>query len=55
MDVFGALVLIIVMYIVVPVAVCAATLIALGGAERLLPGAMRDRALARREDATDRH
>ena len=55
MDVFGALVLIILMYIVLPVAVCAATLVALGGAERLLPSGMRDRALARRDDASERH
>ncbi len=54
MDIFGALVLIIVMYIVIPVGICLAAVVALGGAERLLPGSMRDRALARRDDGDHR-
>ena len=48
MDVFGALLLMIVMYIVSPVAICLAALVALGGAERLLPGGTRDRSLRER-------
>ena len=55
MDVFGALVLIILMYIVVPVVICAVALYLLGGFERLLPGGMRDRALARREHTSGEH
>jgi hypothetical protein len=43
MDVFGALVLFIVLYIVLPLAVCIAALVLLGGAERLLPGGTRTR------------
>lgn len=52
MNVLGALLLIVVMYIVIPVGVCAAALVALGGAERFLPPAMRARATARREEHT---
>jgi hypothetical protein len=54
-EVFGALLLVIVMYIVVPVSVCVAALVALGGAEGFLPGGMRDRAVARREQRANHH
>ncbi|MFN8557196.1 MAG: hypothetical protein U0531_07550 [Dehalococcoidia bacterium] len=55
MHIFGALLLIVVMYLVVPIALCAAALVALGGAERLLPGGLRDRALAQRAQEDGRH
>jgi hypothetical protein len=41
MDVLWGIILLIVMYIVIPVAVIGATLAMLGGGERLLPPAMR--------------
>lgn len=53
MEILGAIVLFLVMYIVVPVAICAATIAALGGGERFLPGSMRDRAVARRGQHVD--
>ncbi len=55
MDVFGAVVLIIVMYFVIPIGVCVAALIAMGGAERFLPPAMRARATARRTQRPEGH
>lgn len=54
-EILGALLLIVLMYLVIPIGVCVAALAALGGAERFLPGAMRDRALARREHTAERH
>jgi hypothetical protein len=42
-DVLGALVLLIVMYIVIPVAICAAAIAVMGGLDRFLPGFMRGR------------
>ena len=41
MEVLSGIILLIIMYIVIPVAVIGATLVMLGGAERLLPPAMR--------------
>lgn len=55
MEIFGALVLMIVMYIVIPLGICFAALVLLGGAERLLPGGMRDRAVARRDQDSAGH
>jgi hypothetical protein len=54
-DIFGALVLFIVMYLVIPVAICAAALVVFGGAERFLPAGMRNRAVAGRESRSDHH
>ena len=47
MDVLGALLLVIVMYIIIPVAVCVAALVLLGGAERLIPGGAKRSASSR--------
>jgi hypothetical protein len=56
MQVFGALVLLIVMYFVIPIAICVATLVALGGAENFLPAGMRERAAARsRASSPEQH
>ena len=43
MDVLWGLIVLAVMYIIVPVAILAATLAALGGGERFLPPALRPR------------
>lgn len=55
MNIVGPLVLLIVMYIVVPIAICAATIAALGGTERFLPGGLQGRAAAGRDQGTDHH
>jgi hypothetical protein len=55
MDVIGALLLMFVMYILIPLAVVVATIVALGGAERLLPGGTRPRAVAPRDSHADHH
>jgi len=55
MDVFAGIVLLAVMYVVIPVAVTVGMIVILGGSERLLPGAMRDRAVARRNGASEHH
>ena len=55
MDIVAALLLMIVMYIAIPVAACAITIALLGGGERFLPDAMRQRAEARREQADHSH
>ena len=43
MDIFGALVLFVVLFVVIPVAVCAAAMVLMGGAEQMLPGGTRAR------------
>ena len=55
MDVLGALLMIVVFYFVIPIAICAATLVALGGAERFLPGGGRGRTAAAPEHGGDHH
>lgn len=55
MDIFGAVLLMLVMYIVAPVGICLAALIAFGGAERLLPGGARERALTRQNQQVEHH
>ncbi len=41
MDILAALLLMVVMYLVIPVAACAITIAILGGWERFLPAALR--------------
>lgn len=55
MDLIGALLLMFVMYILVPLAVVVATIVALGGAERLLPGGTRPRSTAPRDTHAEHH
>lgn len=55
MDVFAAIVLMVVMFLVFPIVVIAATMAILGGSENMLPGPMRDRAAARRNGAREGH
>lgn len=55
MDVFAAIVLMVVMFLVLPVVVIGGTMALLGGSENLMPGAMRDRAAARRNGASEGH
>jgi hypothetical protein len=55
MDTLAGLLLIIGMYFVVPIVVCIGTIALLGGSERLLPGPMRDRASARRQQNAEHH
>jgi hypothetical protein len=54
-DVLGALLLMFVMYILIPLAVCVAAIVAMGGAERLLPGGTRPRTIAHTESHTEHH
>jgi hypothetical protein len=55
MDLIGALLLMFVMYLLIPLAVVVATIVALGGAERLLPGGTRPRGVAQRDTQADHH
>lgn len=55
MNVFAGVLLLLGMYLVLPIVVCLITIAILGGSERLLPGPMRDRAVARREQSHDGH
>lgn len=50
MDVLWGILVLVGMYIVLPVAIIGATLVALGGSERLLPPALRPRTNGRRPD-----
>jgi hypothetical protein len=54
-DVLGALLLMFVMYILIPLAVVIATVVALGGAERLLPGGTRTRTVTPTDSHGDHH
>ena len=54
MDVLWGIIILIVMYIVVPVAIIGGTLFALGGGERLLPAALRPRSRVRPLDERPR-
>ncbi len=54
MDTIGALALVISMYILLPVAVFVAAMIAMGG-DRLMPAGMRNRPPAQRDESAGRH
>jgi hypothetical protein len=58
MDVVWGIIILVAMYIVIPLAIVIGTLIALGGAERFLPPALRPRSTAtpdRADGARDLH
>lgn len=50
MDIVAALLLMIFLYVVIPVATCVIMIAILGGSERLLPGPMRRSITQRRHD-----